>query len=68
MIICPNTPFGICHMLLKHVAISSFEQVYYPDQYGGYVPQPPPHGTQMVYSADGQYYTVAYPYQYQGMA
>lgn len=42
-------------------------QVYYPDQYGGYVPQPPPHGTQMVYSADGQYYTVAYPYQYQGM-
>ncbi|XP_012680825.1 pleckstrin homology domain-containing family B member 2 isoform X1 [Clupea harengus] len=40
-------------------------QGYCPDQYGGYAPQPP-HGTQMVYSADGQYYTVAYPYQYQG--
>ncbi|XP_030647448.1 pleckstrin homology domain-containing family B member 2 [Chanos chanos] len=39
-------------------------QVYYPDQYGGYVPYPPV--TQMVYSADGQQHMVAYPSQYQG--
>ncbi|XP_051765440.1 pleckstrin homology domain-containing family B member 2 isoform X1 [Ctenopharyngodon idella] len=41
-------------------------QVFYPDGYGGYVPHPPPYATQMVYSADGQQYAVAYPYHYQG--
>ncbi|XP_051550923.1 pleckstrin homology domain-containing family B member 2-like isoform X2 [Myxocyprinus asiaticus] len=41
-------------------------QVFYPDGYGGYVQHPPPYATQMVYSADGQQYTVAYPYHYQG--
>ncbi|XP_028855635.1 pleckstrin homology domain-containing family B member 2 [Denticeps clupeoides] len=40
-------------------------QVYYPDQYGGYV-HPQVHGTQVVYTADGHQYAVAYPYQYQG--
>uniref|UniRef100_A0AAY4D7V7 PH domain-containing protein n=1 Tax=Denticeps clupeoides TaxID=299321 RepID=A0AAY4D7V7_9TELE len=39
--------------------------VYYPDQYGGYV-HPQVHGTQVVYTADGHQYAVAYPYQYQG--
>uniref|UniRef100_A0A671SVT7 Pleckstrin homology domain-containing family B member 2-like n=1 Tax=Sinocyclocheilus anshuiensis TaxID=1608454 RepID=A0A671SVT7_9TELE len=37
-------------------------QVFCPDGYGGYVPHPPPYATQMVYSADGQQYAVAYPY------
>ncbi|XP_016376663.1 pleckstrin homology domain-containing family B member 2-like isoform X2 [Sinocyclocheilus rhinocerous] len=41
-------------------------QVFCPDGYGGYVPHPPPYATQMVYSADGQQYAVAYPYLYQG--
>uniref|UniRef100_A0A3Q1ES88 Pleckstrin homology domain containing, family B (evectins) member 2 n=1 Tax=Acanthochromis polyacanthus TaxID=80966 RepID=A0A3Q1ES88_9TELE len=40
-------------------------QVYAPGPYGDYVPAPP-HATQIVYSADGQPYAVAYPYQYQG--
>ncbi|KAM9480294.1 pleckstrin homology domain-containing family B member 2-like isoform 2-T5 [Salvelinus alpinus] len=40
--------------------------VYVPDTYGGYAPAPPFHGTQIIYSADGQPYAVAYPYQYQG--
>lgn len=40
-------------------------QVYAQGPYGDYV-APPPHVTQIVYSADGQPYTVAYPYQYQG--
>uniref|UniRef100_A0A1A8R141 Pleckstrin homology domain containing, family B (Evectins) member 2 n=2 Tax=Nothobranchius rachovii TaxID=451742 RepID=A0A1A8R141_9TELE len=40
-------------------------QVYAPGPYGDYS-APPPHPTQMVYSADGQAYAVAYPYQYQG--
>uniref|UniRef100_A0A3Q3VSL6 PH domain-containing protein n=1 Tax=Mola mola TaxID=94237 RepID=A0A3Q3VSL6_MOLML len=40
-------------------------QVYAPGPYGEYVP-PPPHAPQIVYSADGQPYSVAYPYQYQG--
>lgn len=42
-----------------------FQQVYAPGPYGDYV-APPPHATQIVYSADGQPYAVAYPYQYQG--
>ncbi|CAL8256112.1 unnamed protein product [Merluccius merluccius] len=37
-------------------------QAYNP--YGEYV-SPPPQATQIVYSADGQPYAVAYPYQYQ---
>ncbi|XP_041694412.1 pleckstrin homology domain-containing family B member 2 isoform X3 [Coregonus clupeaformis] len=40
--------------------------VYVPDAYGVYAPAPPSHGTQIIYSADGQPYAVAYPYQYQG--
>ncbi|NP_001135180.1 pleckstrin homology domain-containing family B member 2 [Salmo salar] len=40
--------------------------VYVPDAYGGYSPAPPVYGTQIIYSADGQPYAVAYPYQYQG--
>ncbi|XP_067369233.1 pleckstrin homology domain-containing family B member 2 isoform X2 [Channa argus] len=39
--------------------------VYAPGPYGEYV-APPPYATQIVYSADGQPYTVAYPHQYQG--
>uniref|UniRef100_A0A3Q2ZPY8 Pleckstrin homology domain containing, family B (evectins) member 2 n=1 Tax=Kryptolebias marmoratus TaxID=37003 RepID=A0A3Q2ZPY8_KRYMA len=42
-------------------------QVYAPGPYGDYS-APPAHATQIVYSADGQPYTVAYPYQYQGYA
>eukprot|EP00063_Salmo_salar_P097207 XP_014072042.1 PREDICTED: pleckstrin homology domain-containing family B member 2-like isoform X3 [Salmo salar] len=40
--------------------------VYVPDTYGGYAPAPPSHGTQIIYTADGQPYAVAYPYHYQG--
>lgn len=40
-------------------------QVYVPGPYGDYS-APPPHATQIVYSADGEPYAVAYPYQYQG--
>ncbi|KAM3875711.1 pleckstrin homology domain-containing family B member 2 [Diretmus argenteus] len=41
-------------------------QVYVQGPYGDYA-APPPIGTQIVYGADGQPYTVAYPYQqYQG--
>lgn len=40
-------------------------QVYAPGPYGEYV-TPTQHATQIVYSADGQPYAVAYPYQYQG--
>uniref|UniRef100_A0A4W5QKL2 Pleckstrin homology domain containing, family B (evectins) member 2 n=1 Tax=Hucho hucho TaxID=62062 RepID=A0A4W5QKL2_9TELE len=40
--------------------------VYVPDTYGGYAPASPSHATQIIYSADGQPYAVAYPYQYQG--
>ncbi|XP_016398136.1 pleckstrin homology domain-containing family B member 2 [Sinocyclocheilus rhinocerous] len=46
--------------------LNTTPQVFYPDGYGGYVPHPPPYATQMVYSADGQQYAVAYPYHYQG--
>lgn len=42
-----------------------FLQAYAPGPYGDYA-APPPHATQIVYSADGQPYAVAYPYQYQG--
>lgn len=42
-----------------------FHQVYAPGPYGEYV-APPPYATQIVYSADGQPYTVAYPHQYHG--
>ena len=42
-----------------------FQQAYAPGPYGDYA-APPPHATQIVYSADGQPYAVAYPYQYQG--
>ncbi|XP_056132099.1 pleckstrin homology domain-containing family B member 2 isoform X3 [Lampris incognitus] len=41
------------------------QQVYAQGPYGDYA-APPPHGTQIMYSADGQPYAVAYPYQYQG--
>nr|XP_004557233.1 pleckstrin homology domain-containing family B member 2 [Maylandia zebra]XP_004557234.1 pleckstrin homology domain-containing family B member 2 [Maylandia zebra] len=41
------------------------QPVYAPGPYGDYT-APPPQATQVVYSADGQPYTVAYPYQYQG--
>ncbi|XP_073332353.1 pleckstrin homology domain-containing family B member 2 isoform X1 [Pagrus major] len=41
------------------------QQAYAPGPYGDYA-APPPHATQIVYSADGQPYAVAYPYQYQG--
>uniref|UniRef100_A0A8C7J7Z8 Pleckstrin homology domain containing, family B (evectins) member 2 n=1 Tax=Oncorhynchus kisutch TaxID=8019 RepID=A0A8C7J7Z8_ONCKI len=44
---------------------SLFTSVYVPDTYGGYAPAPP-HGTQIIYSADGQPNAVVYPYQYQG--
>uniref|UniRef100_A0A8C7PUB3 PH domain-containing protein n=1 Tax=Oncorhynchus mykiss TaxID=8022 RepID=A0A8C7PUB3_ONCMY len=44
---------------------SLFTSVYVPDIYGGYAPGPP-HGTQIIYSADGQPNAVVYPYQYQG--
>lgn len=37
----------------------------YAGPYGDYV-APPPHATQIIYSADGQPYTVAYPYHSQG--
>lgn len=47
--------FWSCHFL----------QAYAPGPYGDYA-APPPHATQIVYSADGQPYAVAYPYQYQG--
>lgn len=40
-------------------------QAYAPGPYGDYI-APPPHASQIVYSADGQPYAVAYPYQYQG--
>ncbi|XP_042271824.1 pleckstrin homology domain-containing family B member 2 isoform X2 [Thunnus albacares] len=40
-------------------------QVYAPGPYGEYVAHTQ-HATQIVYSADGQPYAVAYPYQYQG--
>ncbi|XP_036377457.1 pleckstrin homology domain-containing family B member 2 [Megalops cyprinoides] len=40
-------------------------QMYDQGRYVVYGPPPPP-GTQIVYAADGQAYTVAYPYQYQG--
>ncbi|XP_051549605.1 pleckstrin homology domain-containing family B member 2 isoform X1 [Myxocyprinus asiaticus] len=40
--------------------------VFYPDRYGGNVQHPPPYAAQMVYSADGQQYAVAYTYHYQG--
>lgn len=43
----------------------SLLQAYAPGPYGDYVPAPP-HATQVVYSADGQPYAVAYPYHYQG--
>ncbi|KAM7410343.1 hypothetical protein PAMA_001673 [Pampus argenteus] len=39
-------------------------QVYAQGPYGEYVPAQ--HATQIVYSANGQPYAVAYPYQYQG--
>lgn len=50
---------------LSSLMIFVLMQVFYPDGYGGYVPHPP-YATQMVYSADGQQYAVAYPYHYQG--
>lgn len=40
-----------------------FQQRYAPAPYGDYIP---PHATQIMYSADGQPYAVAYPYQYHG--
>ncbi|XP_029488528.1 pleckstrin homology domain-containing family B member 2-like [Oncorhynchus nerka] len=49
-------------MALQDARVSS---VYVPDTYGGYAPAPP-HGTQIIYSADGQPNAVVYPYQYQG--
>ncbi|XP_071010224.1 pleckstrin homology domain-containing family B member 2-like isoform X2 [Oncorhynchus clarkii lewisi] len=49
-------------MALQDARVSS---VYVPDIYGGYAPGPP-HGTQIIYSADGQPNAVVYPYQYQG--
>uniref|UniRef100_A0A671P459 Pleckstrin homology domain-containing family B member 2-like n=1 Tax=Sinocyclocheilus anshuiensis TaxID=1608454 RepID=A0A671P459_9TELE len=49
-----------------YTELNTTPQVFYPDGYGGYVPHPPPYATQMVYSADGQQYAVAYPYHYQG--
>lgn len=42
-----------------------FHQAYAQGPYGEYA-APPPHATQIVYSADGQPYAVAYPYHYQG--
>ncbi|XP_029002250.1 pleckstrin homology domain-containing family B member 2 [Betta splendens] len=39
-------------------------QVYASGPYGEYAP--PPYATQIVYSSDGQPYTVAYPHQYHG--
>lgn len=42
-------------------------QVYCPDQYGGYVPYPPPpYAPNAVYSAGGQQYLFASPYHNQG--
>ncbi|XP_021459671.2 pleckstrin homology domain-containing family B member 2 isoform X2 [Oncorhynchus mykiss] len=49
-------------MALQDARVNS---VYVPDIYGGYAPGPP-HGTQIIYSADGQPNAVVYPYQYQG--
>uniref|UniRef100_A0A3Q0S1Z9 Pleckstrin homology domain containing, family B (evectins) member 2 n=1 Tax=Amphilophus citrinellus TaxID=61819 RepID=A0A3Q0S1Z9_AMPCI len=41
------------------------QPMYAPGPYGDYT-APPPQVTQVVYTADGQPYTVAYPYQYRG--
>ncbi|XP_019904764.1 pleckstrin homology domain-containing family B member 2 isoform X2 [Esox lucius] len=49
-----------------HSEYASPPPVYVPGAYGGYAPVPPEYGTQIIYSADGQTYVVAYPYQYQG--
>ena len=51
--------------VLKVFFLCLFHQPYAPGPYGDYT-APPPHATQIVYSADGQPYAVAYPYQYQG--
>uniref|UniRef100_A0A3B1JLM3 Pleckstrin homology domain containing, family B (evectins) member 2 n=1 Tax=Astyanax mexicanus TaxID=7994 RepID=A0A3B1JLM3_ASTMX len=49
----------------SYAELNPTPQVYYPDQYGGYVPQPPPpYTSHVVYSAGGQLYTYASPYQY----
>lgn len=49
----------------EYAEYAAAQQAYAPGPYGNYT-APPPHATQVVYSADGQPYTVAYPYQYQG--
>lgn len=51
-----------CGMILK---LCPRLQAYAPGPYGDYIAPPPP-ASQIVYSADGQPYAVAYPYQYQG--
>ncbi|KAG9266627.1 pleckstrin homology domain-containing family B member 2 isoform X1 [Astyanax mexicanus] len=51
----------------SYAELNPTPQVYYPDQYGGYVPQPPPpYTSHVLYSAGGQLYTYASPYQYPG--
>ncbi|TSK53714.1 Pleckstrin homology domain-containing family B member 2 [Bagarius yarrelli] len=53
----------------SYAELNPTPQVYYPDQYGGYVPYPPPpYAPNAVYSAGGHQYAFAFPYYNQGVS
>ncbi|XP_023646306.1 pleckstrin homology domain-containing family B member 2 isoform X1 [Paramormyrops kingsleyae] len=65
-VVIPSPQAGFAEEVMASAPPPYSEYAPPPQVYQAYGPAPPPPGAQVLYTADGQPYGLAYPYQYQG--